>query len=409
MRITSSQVAMTATHEVSVSVMRRERLEASRDVEDAERTRRRGDDVRGHRQGRQSDLRDHDHHHDRREVRERSRVDLEAFERLAVELMSIFRRARGEGLTVRGDAGERGQGRGRDREIEVGRGQSPRWNVVYDRHEERRALERTTFAAAGTVTTADGRTIDFATAFAQLRREVSTSDVHVELRGLGAPAKGAEPVLSPLGRESAGETNEEPVLKPLGSQVDANTDASATVTGPEQASAGNETPVVSTPASRSSRLFLAGGYLSLTDPVVVAPVMTAPEMVARESDAGEAAAAEDASPLPRHAEARWLGGVSGDAFRDLALLDSDHNGWIDEADPVWGLLRVVQPTTDTATDTTPGTGATLTDAGIGAIAVQSLATPFGSATSTTPQLAATGVYLKETGEVGKVQQLTFVA
>ena len=103
--------------------------------------------------------------------------------------------------------------------------------------------------------------------------------------------------------------------------------------------------------------------------------------------------------------ASWLGGISGDAFRDLALLDSDQNGWIDEADPAWARLRLVQA----AADASPDAGATLTAAGVGAIAVSSVATPFGSSVGNAPQLAAAGVYLKESGEVGEVQQLNFVA
>ncbi|HEY0705417.1 MAG TPA: hypothetical protein VGG33_01390, partial [Polyangia bacterium] len=317
MRITSSQVAMTATHEVSVSVVRQERLVVSRDVEDAERPRRRGDDVRGHRHGHH--LGHHDDHRDhdrtRGEVSERRRADFEAFERLAVELMAIFRRGRDEGLAARGE-GNRWAGRGVD--------------VVYDRHEERREVERAAFAAAGTVTTADGRTIDFSTAFAQLRSEVSTSDVHVELPG---------PVLPPLGADAA--------------------------TGTEAPAADGPVLSPSTPPMRASRLFLGGGYLTISDPVsepVANPAAAGASAVDDDGPASDTTE-ESAAGLPaRDADARWLGGVSGDAFRDLALLDSDHNGWIDEAAPAWGLLRLVQPTAGA----TPEGGDSLADAGIGA-------------------------------------------
>ncbi len=90
--------------------------------------------------------------------------------------------------------------------------------------------------------------------------------------------------------------------------------------------------------------------------------------------------------------AELFGPSSGDGFADLAGYDRDGNGWIDEADPVFGDLRLWD-----------SSGLrTLAQAGVGAIGLAHVATPFDLAGG---RLRAGGVWLAEDGRVGTVHQV----
>jgi len=98
-----------------------------------------------------------------------------------------------------------------------------------------------------------------------------------------------------------------------------------------------------------------------------------------------------------------FGPRTGQGFAELAAHDSDGNGWIDEADPVFGQLRVWTPEADG-----PGSLRTLGELGVGAIQLASAATPFALRTAGNASLGAvrsTGVYLREDGGAGAVQQI----
>lgn len=100
-----------------------------------------------------------------------------------------------------------------------------------------------------------------------------------------------------------------------------------------------------------------------------------------------------------------FGPVSGDGFRELKGYDSDGNGWIDEADPVYAKLKVW------IMDGSGGRGRlmALASLGIGAISLQSLATPFElkdlATNQTYGQIASTSVFLREDGGAGTVQRI----
>lgn len=99
-----------------------------------------------------------------------------------------------------------------------------------------------------------------------------------------------------------------------------------------------------------------------------------------------------------------FGPASGDGFADLAAYDSDANGWIDEADPVFSRLGVWTP--DAA-----GGGAvrSLAAAGVGALGLDRVATPF--TLKDGAELGAvrsSGVYLREAGGAGTLQQVDVV-
>jgi hypothetical protein len=219
--------------------------------------------------------------------------------------------------------------------------------VVYDLREERREVERTQFAASGKVTTADGRTIEFATAFMQEHVEVQSLEMH--LRAGDAVARKVDPLVLNLSGGGASFDGRH--------QFDLDGDG-----------------------RKEDLARLAGGSAYL----------------ARDTDGS--GAIETGKEL--------FGPTTGSGFGELATHDADRNGWIDEADPIWGDLRLWRPDAS-------GTGAltTLAAEGVGAIAVASVATPFTmkSGGVAEAELAATGVFLKESGGVGTVQHVDLVA
>lgn len=102
-----------------------------------------------------------------------------------------------------------------------------------------------------------------------------------------------------------------------------------------------------------------------------------------------------------------FGPTSGDGFVELAREDADANGWIDEADPVFARLRILGRD---ASGTT--TLQSLQDAGVGAIGLSRVATPFtlrDAAGEDAGLVRTTGVFLEEDGGVGTVQQVDFLA
>ena len=102
-----------------------------------------------------------------------------------------------------------------------------------------------------------------------------------------------------------------------------------------------------------------------------------------------------------------FGPSSGNGFSELAKYDSDHNGWIDENDPVFKQLKVW--TKDATGNDQLNSLASL---GVGAISLQSIATPF-DIKSATNQLLGTvrssSVAVNENGTVGSVQQVDLTA
>ncbi|MFN7934469.1 MAG: hypothetical protein U0R19_14150 [Bryobacteraceae bacterium] len=93
-----------------------------------------------------------------------------------------------------------------------------------------------------------------------------------------------------------------------------------------------------------------------------------------------------------------FGPQTGNGFAELAAYDSDANGWIDEADPVFAKLQIW----------TQSGLASLAESGVGAISTISAETPFAikdAANNTQGEIRATGVYLTENGGAGTIQHL----
>ncbi|MDZ4203154.1 MAG: hypothetical protein U1C96_13525 [Gallionella sp.] len=102
-----------------------------------------------------------------------------------------------------------------------------------------------------------------------------------------------------------------------------------------------------------------------------------------------------------------FGPASGNGFSELAQYDSDANGWIDEADPVFDKLKVWLKDIS-GQDTLKS----LAELGVGAISLHAVETPFDLKTTTNRLLGsvvASSVYLNENGSAGSVQQVDLVA
>jgi len=101
-----------------------------------------------------------------------------------------------------------------------------------------------------------------------------------------------------------------------------------------------------------------------------------------------------------------FGTQSGNGFADLAQFDLDGNHWIDENDAIFDRLRLWEP------DGEGGEGhdkqTSLKARGVGALYVDSIETPFSLTDSENrllAQIRASGVYLREDGGVGTLQQV----
>jgi len=102
-----------------------------------------------------------------------------------------------------------------------------------------------------------------------------------------------------------------------------------------------------------------------------------------------------------------FGPNSGNGFAELAKYDSDHNGFIDQADPIYNSLRIWQRNADGSQQLLA-----LGDKNIGAIYLGHATTPFQLKTEDNKSLGEvtdSGVYLTEDGKVGTVQQINLSA
>ena len=104
-----------------------------------------------------------------------------------------------------------------------------------------------------------------------------------------------------------------------------------------------------------------------------------------------------------------FGPATNSGFGELAALDTDGNGWIDENDASFSLLKIWQPAANSDVDgESGGQLRSLRERGVGAISVANLSTPFelrGTGNANLGAIAATGVFLTDDGNVGSVQEI----
>lgn len=225
----------------------------------------------------------------------------------------------------------------------------PGWGAVARRQEVHYEYEQTTFEAQGTVKTADGKEINFSLSLQMTREELTVSDT--ELR-LGNAVKPKDPLVLNFDGLAAQLTDVR-----FEFDLDAN------------GSADEQMPFVA-PGS---------GFLVF--------------------DRNANGAVDDGSEL--------FGPKTGDGFAELAALDDDGNGWVDEGDAAWDKLGVW--TKDAA-----GVDAfqSLRAAGVGALFTGQVGTGFslnGADRQLDGLVRASGVYLNENGTAGLLQQIDLVA
>ncbi|MDR1936425.1 MAG: VCBS repeat-containing protein [Candidatus Accumulibacter sp.] len=220
------------------------------------------------------------------------------------------------------------------------------FGVEYDRHESYTEAEQTSFTASGVVRTADGKSIGFKLSLSMSRSYHMESDVSIRL-GDAAPQT-TDPLVINFSGNAAQLTSQRFFF-------DLNADGKAS----EQIN------------------FLAGGsgFLSFD----------------RNGD-GEI---NDGFEL--------FGARTGNGFAELAALDDDDNGWIDENDAAYAQLSVW------IRDSAGGnTLYSLKDANVGAISLASVSSPFAVKDGNNKllgQIRASGVYLRENGGAGSIQQI----
>lgn len=101
--------------------------------------------------------------------------------------------------------------------------------------------------------------------------------------------------------------------------------------------------------------------------------------------------------------AELFGPSTGSGFGELAGYDEDDNGWIDENDAVFDRLRVWSPGEDAGAALT-----TLRERQVGALYLGHVATPFelrGEGNADLGAVSASGLYLRESGEAGTLQEI----
>lgn len=218
------------------------------------------------------------------------------------------------------------------------------FGVEYDYHESYSEAEQTTFEANGVIHTEDGKEIRFDLSLSMTRSYHEESNVSIRL---GDARQKKDPLVINFGGSAAQLTSQR--FK-FDLDADGEADNINFVTG-------------------------GSGFLAL--------------------DRNGDGKINDGSEL--------FGAKSGDGFAELASLDSDSNGWIDENDAAYAKLSVW---------TKDGSGkdqlATLKQANVGAISLAHVATPFELKNAQNEQqgeIRASGVYLREDGGAGTIQQI----
>lgn len=217
------------------------------------------------------------------------------------------------------------------------------WGLSYDMQETYQESEKMSFAANGTVQTADGKQIDFNVQLNMSREFAQQNEVHIR----EGDAKLTDPLVINYGGAAADLT--EPNV-----QFDLNADGKV-----------EQMPFVKA----------GSGFLAL--------------------DKNNDGVINNGKEL--------FGVASGNGFADLAAYDDDKNGWIDENDAVYSKLKIWSKDAAGA-DQLIG----LKAADVGAIGLTNADASFSlkdSNNSLLGQSRTAGVFLKDSGGAGTVQQV----
>jgi hypothetical protein len=219
--------------------------------------------------------------------------------------------------------------------------QSSGFGIEYDYSESYTETEQTSFAASGTVKTADGMEISFNISLSMSRSYHEESSVSLRL---GDAAKQVDPLVLNFGGTAAQLTNQR-------FSFDLNADG--------------QTELI-------NGLTGGSGFL-VFDRNNDGKINNGREM---------------------------FGPSSGNGFAELSALDDDKNGWIDENDSAYNQLQVWQGA--------EGKLQSLASAGVGAIALSHISTPFSiknDANDLMAQVRSSGIFLQHDGEAGTIQHV----
>jgi hypothetical protein len=222
------------------------------------------------------------------------------------------------------------------------------YGIEYDYHESYSEVEQTHFAASGLVKTADGREISFQLELSMSRSYYEESNVSLRF---GDAARKTDPLVLNFSGNAAQLTDQRFAF-------DLNSDG------------------------RTEQInFVAPGSGFLV------------------FDRNQDGKINNGSEL--------FGPGSGNGFAELALLDDDKNGWIDENDAAFSKLQIW---------TRDGSGQdqlqSLASAQVGAIALSHISTPFDLKTNDNQllgQIRSSGIFLQENGVAGTIQQIDLTA
>lgn len=219
------------------------------------------------------------------------------------------------------------------------------WGMRYSYSHSYYESEQTGFSASGTVKTGDGREISFSMNLEMSREFYSEENLTITA---GAP------LVDPLVINYAGNSAE---LTDVSFEFDLNVDGQK---------------------DKVNQLARGSGFLVF--------------------DKNGNGKVDDGSEL--------FGPTTGDGFEELAAYDEDNNNWIDENDSIYNRLSLFRRENDVdyLVD--------LKSANVGAIYLGNRSTSFDLTDPTNTllgRLRSTGVYLKEDGGVGTVQQVDFTA
>ncbi len=221
-------------------------------------------------------------------------------------------------------------------------GNQPDWGLEYNRHERYEEQESLSFQAEGTVKTADGQNISFDVSLNMARKFVHESST--EIRAGNAEVK--DPLVINFDGDAAdlSEDRFEFDLDMDGTMESLNT------------------------------LETGSGFLAY--------------------DKNENGEVDDGSEL--------FGPSTGNGFEELATYDRDGNRFIDESDPIYDDLYVMKPASDGSME-----AVSADQLDVGAIFLGSSDTSFSfkNGMDLQGELRRSGIYLKENGEAGTVQQI----
>ncbi len=217
------------------------------------------------------------------------------------------------------------------------------WGLEYDYHESHSEYEEMNFSAGGSIRTEDGREIDFSLQLVMTREFFESTDIRIR----GGDAKLVDPLVINFSGQAA-------ELNNMKFSFDLDAD-------------GKEDQI--------SFVGPGSGFLVL--------------------DHNNDQVVNDGSEL--------FGPGSGDGFAELARYDSDHNGWVDENDPIFAKLKIWAK--DAAGNDYLRS---LLDHNIGAIFLESLQSDFhfkNHGNDLLGMVQKTSIFIREDGVAGTIQEI----